>query len=213
MTRDDIQARFQTYILEKGHQPPSVYAFAKEIGLDEATFYESYNSFSQIESDIVKSTIRQTIEQIRSEEIYQNYSVREKLLSFYYTWIEILKSQRSYFLVASTTWDKPLPVRKNLVLVDASLAYKDFAQELLLEGRETREVEQRPIPQIMAKYPDLLWMMTIGIFEFWLTDHSKSFEKTDTLIEKSVNTVFDWMGKSPLDSLFDLSKFLFQNRP
>lgn len=213
MTREDIQKQFQSYILEKGQVPPSVYAFSKEIGIEESAFYETYNSFSQIEGDIIKTTIRQTLDQIRSEEVYSQYSVREKLLSFYYTWIEVLKTQRSYFLVASVSWEKPLPIRKNLVFTDASLVFKDFVQELLIEGRETREVEQRPIPQIMAKYPDLLWMATVGILEFWLTDHSKSFEKTDTLIEKSVNTVFDWMGKSPLDSLFDLGKFLFQNRP
>ena len=37
-------------------------------------------------------------------------------------------------------------------------------------------------------------------------------EKTDTMIEKSVNTVFDLLARSPLDSLIDLGKFLYQNR-
>ena len=40
---------------------------------------------------------------------------------------------------------------------------------------------------------------------------SKSFEKTDAAIEKSVNLIMELMGKSALDSMFDLGKFLFQN--
>jgi len=32
------------------------------------------------------------------------------------------------------------------------------------------------------------------------------------MIEKTVNTAFDLLGRSPLDSLFDLGKFIFQNR-
>ena len=49
MTREDIQKKFQVFILEKGQVPPSVYAFSKEIGIEESEFYEVYNSFHQIE--------------------------------------------------------------------------------------------------------------------------------------------------------------------
>jgi ubiquinone biosynthesis protein COQ9 len=55
-------------------------------------------------------------------------------------------------------------------------------------------------------------MLALSIIDFWIKDDSKLFEKTDTLIEKSVNTTMDWMARTPLDSLFDLGKFLFQNR-
>ena len=90
--------------------------------------------------------------------------------------------------------------------------FYDFANELLMEARETREVEQRAIPQIMQRYPDIFWAKTMYILDFWVMDSSKSFEKSDTLIEKSVNTVFDLLARSPLDSLLDLGKFIFNNR-
>jgi len=97
-------------------------------------------------------------------------------------------------------------------LADFKIAFYDYINELVLEARETKEIEQRPIPQLTQRYPDLFWAKTLFILDFWVNDSSKAFEKTDTMIEKSVNTAFDLLGRSPLDSLFDLGKFLFQNR-
>ena len=45
-----------------------------------------------------------------------------------------------------------------------------------------------------------------------MDDTSKSFEKTDIVIEKSVNTVVDLLNTKPLESLFDLGKFLWNER-
>ena len=45
-----------------------------------------------------------------------------------------------------------------------------------------------------------------------MDDNSAGFEKTDMAIEKSVNTVFDVFDNTPLDSIIDLGKFLWQNK-
>ena len=103
-------------------------------------------------------------------------------------------------------------MKRNVELTDFKFAFYDFANEILLEARENQELENRPIPQLMKKYPDIFWAKTLYILDFWVNDISKSFEKTDTMIEKSVNTVFDLLARSPIDSLLDLGKFIFQNR-
>lgn len=210
--QDKIRKAFIEYVLTEGRRPESVFMFAKKLKMTEEAFYEEYNSFVQIENDIWKSFIAETIISIESEEVYGSYSVREKLLAFNYTLVETLKKQRSYVLKSYERMEKPLHMKRNTHFTDAKLVFEDFANELLLEGRETREVEQRPIPQLMQKYPDMLWKQTLSIIEFWVNDISKSFEKTDTLIEKSVNTSMDLLGRTPLDSIFDLGKFLYQNR-
>lgn len=210
--QERIRNEYVEYVLMNGKQPQSVYAFAKQLEISEEAFYEDYNSFIQLENDIWKSFITDTIAAIQAEEVYGSYTVREKLLAFYYTLIEMLKKQRSFVLKSYEMMEKPMHMKRTPMLVDAKLAFKEFANELLFEGRETREVEQRPIPQLMQKYPDLLWKQALSIIDFWINDFSKVFEKTDTLIEKSVNTSMDWMGRSPLDSLFDLGKFLYQNK-
>jgi hypothetical protein len=89
-------------------------------------------------------------------------------------------------------------------------AFFDYARDLLAEGRESKEVEPRAF--ITDRYPNALWRQTLFLLNFWVNDVSKNFEKTDTAIEKAVNTSFDLIGRSPLDTLFDFAKFIYQNR-
>ena len=212
MTQEKIRQAYTEYVLDNGKQPESVYAFCKKFKIKENTFYEEYSSFSQIESEIWKDFFMEARVSAESEEVYQNYTVREKMLAFFFTWIEVLKKNRSYILMSYEGFEKPIYMKSISQLADFKNSFYDFMNELLMEARETREVEQRPIPQLMQRYPDLFWAKTLFILDFWINDASKAFEKTDTMIEKSVNTAFDLLGRSPLDSLFDLGKFIFQNR-
>jgi hypothetical protein len=212
MTQEKIRQAYTEYVLDNGKEPESVYAFCKKLKIKEEDFYDEYSSFPQIESEIWKALFIEARASAEREEVYQNYSVREKLLAFLYTWIETLKKNRSYILKSYEGFEKPIYTKRNVQLVDFKASFYDYVNELLMEARETREVEQRPIPQLMQRYPDLFWAKTLFILDFWIKDTSKSFEKTDTMIEKTVNTAFDLLGRSPLDSLFDLGKFIFQNK-
>ncbi len=212
MIKDKIKQAYVEHILDNGTQPVSIYAFCKKLKIKEAAFYEEYTSFPQIESEIWKGFFLDAITSAQNEEIYSGYSVREKVLAFYYTWIEVLKQNRSFVLKSYEGFQKPIYTKRNAQLVDFKIAFYDYISELVAEAGETKEIEKRPIPQIAQRYPDLFWAKTLFILDFWINDTSKAFEKTDTMIEKSVNTAFDLLGRSPLDSLFDLGKFLFQNR-
>jgi hypothetical protein len=78
------------------------------------------------------------------------------------------------------------------------------------EGMSTKEIEERKF--ISNKYGDAAWLNLLFVTDFWLKDKSSGFEKTDEAIERSVNLAFDLIGKSPLDSIIEFGKFLFQNR-
>ncbi len=208
----EIREKYMLYVLEHGREPESVYTFSRSLDMTEEAFYEVCNSFRQLEGEIWTSWISETCRRISSEEIYAGYSVREKLLSFFFTLVEVLKPSRSFVLKSYEKLSKPLWIRQDPVLNEAKEAFRLFAEELVAEGQETREVEARPVPFIAQKYPDLFWMLCLTTIDFWVNDTSRQFEKTDTLIEKSVNTTMDWIGRNPVDSLMDLGKFLFQNR-
>lgn len=212
MNKEKIRKAYVDHVLDNGTPPQSVYAFCKKLKIKEADFYEDFSSFNQIESEVWKAIFREALAEAESEEIYSAYSAREKILAVLYTWIEVLKKNRSYLLKVFESMEKPVYIKRNMQLTDFKFAFYDFANEILLEARENQELENRPIPQLMKRYPDLLWAKTLYILDFWIHDTSKSFEKTDTMIEKSVNTVFDLLARSPIDSLLDLGKFIFQNR-
>lgn len=218
---EKIRKVYTDYVLENGTPPPSVFQFAKKLKISEADFYHEYTSFESIEADVWLAFFKQAQQTVEADPIYQTYSVREKLLAFYYTWVEVLKAQRSFVVfsynhlrpstanlspMAKARLGKPSP----RVLQLFKEAYYDYARDLLAEGRESKEVEPRPF--LSDRYADGLWTQTLFILHFWVNDVSKNFEKTDTAIEKSVNTAFDLIGRSPLDSLFDLAKFIYQNK-
>ena len=223
-TLEKIRKAYTEYVLEHGKQPTSVFQFVKKLKIPEAEFYTHYASFDAIEADIWLTFFEEAKHTVETDETYQAYSVREKLLAFYYTWIELLKAQRSFAVYSmgrlrAETAERPAfrpatgraaVVPNSQVLRPFKEAFDNFARDLLAEGRESREVEPRPF--LTDRYPKALWAETLYILDFWVRDVSKNFERTDTIIEKAVNTTFDLIGRSPLDSLFDLAKFIYQNK-
>lgn len=226
-TLEKIRKAYTEYVLENGKQPTSVFQFVKKLKIAEADFYTDYASFDAIEADIWLTLFKEAKATVEADETYQGYSVREKLLAFYYTWIELLKSQRSFVVYSygrlknmggpsarngavSMGRNGLISGQKSQVLMPFKEEFFDYARDLLAEGRESKEVEPRPF--ITDRYPNALWGQTLYLLDFWVRDVSKNFEKTDSAIEKSVNTAFDLIGRSPLDTLFDFAKFVYQNK-
>lgn len=222
-TPEKIRKAYTEYVLENGKQPVSIFQFAKKLKIAEADFYTDYASFDAIEADIWLQFFNEAKATVEADATYQNYSVREKLLAFYYTWIELLKAQRSFavysfgqFRPADAPANPVARVRARQMRADSKIlhpfknAFFDYARDLLAEGRESKEVEPRPF--VTDRYPNALWAQTLFVLDFWVRDISKNFEKTDTAIEKAVNTAFDLIGRSPLDTLFDFAKFMYQNK-
>ncbi|MDN3690762.1 TetR/AcrR family transcriptional regulator [Cyclobacterium jeungdonense] len=207
--RNKIIDAYINHVLETGKEPASVFKFTKELKMQEAAFYDHFNNFEAIKKAVWERVFEATIANLESQEVYKSYSTREKLLGFYFTWIEKLKTRRSYLLAVygqTAFKDRNFPVE----LKGFKGRFKDFVNELIMEGKETEEIANRPY--VADRYDDALWLQVLFIFRFWLKDDSPAFEKTDAAIEKSVNLAFDLMGKSAVDSFVDFAKFLFQSR-
>ncbi|MFD2202543.1 TetR/AcrR family transcriptional regulator [Shivajiella indica] len=197
------------YVLEQGQEPVSIYKFAKELKMKEEEFYAYFTSFDAIKSAVWGKLFDTTIQNLESQEVFKEYSAREKLLGFLFTLVEELKKNRSYLLSLYAD-HKDLKKLLPKEVKTFKSKFKDFANEIILEGKETDEIASRPI--ISDKYDEALWLQVWFVFQFWLNDSSPSFEKTDAAIEKSVNLAFDLMGKSALDTFIDFAKFLYQNK-
>lgn len=207
--RKVILDAYKNHVLEHGTAPKSIFKFSKEIKMKEEDFYTYFTSFDSIKSAIWVSIFEDTLHQIEAQGVFQEYSAREKFLSFLFTWIEELKKNRSYLLSLYEN-------RKETLMSLPSEAkefkekFKDFANEIILEGKETEEIANRPI--LSDRYDEALWFQVWFVFRYWIDDRSPRFEKTDAAIEKSVNLGFDLMGKSALDSFLDFAKFMYQSK-
>lgn len=207
--KNKIIDAYINHILETGKEPASVFKFTKELKMQEAAFYDHFSNFESIKKAVWARVYEATVANLESQEVYKSYTTREKLLGFYFTWVEELKSRRSYLLAVygdTAFKDKNFPTE----LKEFKRSFKDFVNELILEGKETEEIAERPY--VSDRYDEALWLQVLFLFRFWLKDDSPAFEKTDAAIEKSVNLAFDLMGKSAVDSFVDFAKFLFQSR-
>ncbi len=205
--QEKIFEEYIRYILEHKKKPKSIPSFMESIKLKEGTFFKYFNSFDQLEKNFWKSIFENTIEKIQNQEVYQSYSMHEKLLSFYYTWIEELKNYRSY---ASYVIDE----EKIYEFYPSSFeafkeSFESYCDLLVEEGVAREEVAKRIF--ITEKYKHFLWYQPVSIIKFWVKDQSDNFEKTDALIEKTVHLSSDLMRSNTIDSFFDLMKFRIQN--
>ncbi|GJM61297.1 MULTISPECIES: TetR/AcrR family transcriptional regulator [Persicobacter] len=208
INKESIIQAYMDYYLTEGKEPASVYHFAKEIGSSEEEFYKHFNSFKGINNFIWKSFFENTIEGIKSEEVYETYSVREKLLSFYFTLCEVLKKKRSF--VSAKFPQNPKEFLQAAYLKTFKDAYLIYVQDLVQEGMDTGEIQSRG--KVNNKYKEALWAQCVFLIDFWIKDESENFESTDAAVEKTVNLSFELMGASALDSILDFGKFLFHNR-
>jgi len=206
-SKEKLQSAYMGYVLLHGAQPKTVFIFAKENDIAEEEFYKYFGSFEGVEQAIWKDLVNTAIQEVRGQEIWAQYSSREKILSFFYSFFELLKSRRSF--VSFSLNRAPRTLGSPRVLEAAKEEFEQFTAGVLLEGIESRELMDR---QFFAKrYKDALWMQFGFVLNFWLKDSSAGFEKTDEAIEKGVNLTFDLFQRSPIDNLFEYGKFLAKN--
>ncbi len=205
---DKIKAAYIESVLTYGSRPVSVYKFCVDIGIKEEEFYNRFGSFDGLENYIWKGFIDKTLGRLKADKAFQSFITREKILAFYFTLLEELKSSRSYVIFQ-------LEHSKKFELVPEYIKgfkaeFESFFESVLNVAKGKGEVATRPV--IDKRYPQLFWLHLGFILLFWKQDSSAGFEKTDAAIEKSVNLAFDLIGKGAVDSAIDFAKFLYQNK-
>lgn len=205
---DKVQAAYIEYLLTHGVRPVSVYKFCLDAGFAEQEFYDQYGAFEGLERAIWKGFIDKTVGRLRADAAFIGFSAREKILAFYFTLLEELRAHRSFILLESYSLRR-LEVTPYF-LKDFKVSFETFMETVLGEGKSKGEVASRPY--LDKRYPQLFWLHLGFVLQFWKEDGSAGFEKTDAMIEKSVNLAFDLIGKGAVDSAIDFAKFLYQSR-
>jgi len=205
---DLIQA-YKKYLLEHGQRPSSVYKFCVDNGHTEESFYMQYASFETLEKSIFLAYLHEVKNTLESDKNFNEFSSREKLLSFYFSFIEVIKRERSLVLMLSGS-KMPRPELVPDFLKSFKPAFENWVSGIISEGKINGEVATRPI--IDKQYTSVFWLHFLFVLNFWIKDESAGFESTDAAIEKSVNLAFELIGKSPLDSMIDFAKFLYQHK-
>jgi hypothetical protein len=206
-TTESIQKAYIDFVLTEGEQPKSVYVFAKKNKMSEEEFYRFFGSFDAIEQSVWADLANKALTEIKEQEIWAQYTAREKALSFFYSFFELLKSSRSFAVYSIKK--QPRTLNSPRVLDGLKNVFEAFAENILNEGIETAELSDRKF--FSKRYKDALWIQFGFVLNFWINDNSAGFEKSDEAIEKGVNVTFDLFQRSPIDNLFEYGKFLAKN--
>ncbi len=206
ITDNEIITMYMDYVLEHETIPKSVFKFCKMNSIKEVEFYENFGSIESIRKKIWNKFYVNTENLLKKNKEFDNFSNRDKMLTFFYSFFEMLTLNRSYVLLALKQENNPL---KNLgQLKGLRKQIKNFAADLINEGNADRTLEiTKHNPKLFSEGA---WLQFLFLLKFWMNDESAGFEKTDIAIEKSVNTIFDVFDNTPLENIIDFGKFLYK---
>ncbi len=203
---EKIISAYMTYVLEHEKIPRSIYKFCKENKITEDDFYKSFGSIEGLQKGIWTTFYQKTEDLILKNKEYDGFTNKEKMLTFLFTFFELLNLNRSYILFALKEQGHMLKNMEQLKALRRKV--KDFAKEIIEEGNSDKALKiTRHNP---ALFSEGAWLQFLFLLKFWSEDNSPAFEKTDMAIEKSVNTIFDVFDNTPLESILDFGKFLFK---
>lgn len=205
---DRLISLYMDYVLEEEKTPGTVYKFCKENKIQEQEFYKFFGSFEGLEKGIWNRFYDHALNVIGKSVEYESFSNREKMLTFYYTFFEILTANRSYVLFTLNKGNMPLKNIEQLKGLRKNV--KSFAAGLVREENEEKSIQL--LRQSETIFSEAAWIQLLFLLKFWKDDNSPGFESTDVAIEKSVNTIFDVFDSTPLERVVDFGKFLWKEK-
>ncbi|WP_121668064.1 TetR family transcriptional regulator C-terminal domain-containing protein [Mesonia aquimarina] len=208
ITKDKVISLYMDYVLENEQTPKSVYKFAKANKMTEDQFYNFFGSFEGLRQEIWHQFYQKSVDLIHKAPETESFTSREKMLTFFFTFFEMLTVNRSYVLF---TLQENRDQLKNLAqLKGLRKDIKNFTKDLLQEDNDEKQL--KILQKNETVFSEGAWIQTMFLIKFWMDDNSAEFEKTDVAIEKSVNTIFDVFDNTPFERVIDFGKFLFKER-
>ena len=204
----DILSIYMESVLENEQFPLSVYRFCKINSIEESKFYKTYASLDSLKHEVWQAFFENTIDLIHKNQRFDELSRKDRLLTFYFTFFEVLLLNRSYVFFALNSLGSSMSAIGQLKKLKK--CFKDFSTDLIEEGNvdKTTKITQHPV----VLFSEAAWVQLLFLLKFWLDDTSEGFERTDEAIEKSVNVAFNVFDNTQLEALFDFGKFLWKEK-
>ena len=164
ITRSDLISMYMESLLEHYAPPKSIYSFAKSNNFDEALFYEHFGNFEALEQAIFKAFFDNTLIVLSKSTDYESFDSRNKLISFYYTFFEILTANRSYVVYALQNEKNQL--KKLRALFKLKQSFTQYIESLNIP---LLDIKQEAIEKVQNKtLQESAWMQLLVTITFRL---------------------------------------------
>ncbi len=206
--RAKILVAFAAHWSEEGRPPRSVARFCKELGITEVIFYKHFPSLHAVEKAFWRHWITEVISAVEEGEDWEEFTARERYLSFLFALTQSAIARRSLLL---ERFHDISPISHPAALEGMRSEFLEFTGRLIDRGTESGEIAERR--GLTTLYPGILYVHLRWVIDQWLKDESEEFERTDAFIEKTVTLAFDLFRSQALDSAADLIRFLLPGNP
>ena len=203
---NSIITMYMEDVLENEQEPKNVFSFCKKHAIEESIFYTYFGSTKALKQRIWIKFSENVNTVIENNTEFEHYSDKDKLLTYFFSLFEVFTLNRSYILYTLEAESNAL--KNCLQLKDFRKSFKHFIESKIDSPIKNEKIANFTTP-VMSEG---VWIQFLFILKFWMDDTSPSFEKTDVLIEKSITTSSLFLDSKPLESLFDLAKFLFKEK-
>ncbi|WP_293870871.1 TetR family transcriptional regulator C-terminal domain-containing protein [Flavobacterium sp.] len=205
---NQIISDYMNDVLLHNQEPKNIYIFCKNHDFNESDFYSFFGSFEALKNEIWVKFFDNALVIIEKDTAFESYADKDKLLTLYFTLFEIMTLNRSYVLFALKNNKEGI---KNLkYLKQFRNRFKEYITAIIRESSTSSN--EKFLKVIEPVFSEGAWIQFLLLLKFWNHDTSKNFEKTDILIEKSVNTVVGLLDTKQLENLLDLGKFLWKEK-
>lgn len=186
----------------QGNNLQNVYQFVSRHQMEETDFYTHFANLESIEQFFFEQVMMNSTHVLHQSEDFIHFNSKEKWLSFYYTFFENLRLHRSF--VVELLGKKKLSNLKKLSGLRSQIL--QLAREI---GYDSMDWKHKDVNAAQDRViVESSWVNFLFVLQFWLHDDSVNFEKTDQLIEKSLQAKYKLMDREALNSVTDLGKFL-----
>lgn len=208
ISEDEFLSIYMTFVEKNGRHPKNFSSFIKRNETEATSDLGKAKSFKEVDRYIFYRFLENTLALLERSEEYQDFSAQNKLLSFYYTYFELLSANKDYVSVILEQQSNFLTSLG--VLKKYKKGFFNYVDSLPIETFELYDKSLNKVQSQLLR--SAAWIQYVSLLKFWLSDRSTAYEKTDIFIEKVVNTSFDLINIKPILSVIDLGKFILKEK-
>jgi len=200
---------FMSYVEEEG-LGFTAEQFCKDNSIKKDLFNEKLLSIEDAEKTVWEALMTSALATVTSDKQFETFTVKDKLLSVYYTFFENCALNAAFCKESIRFHGKlgMINVLKKMKAPFVEFVKDNFPNSQFPAAQYSDKVNQiGGSVQSEAVYGQLLFLL-----DFWSRDSSIEYEKTDIAIEKAVKALTDLIDITPVKSLIDFGKFIWQER-
>lgn len=208
-SKEQLLDVFMSYVEEEGFEF-TLEQFSKDNKLDISLCENLLISVEKAEMDVWEALMVAALNTVKSDPQFSGFSIKDKLISVYFTFFENC-SLNVGFCQQSIRYNGKLKMLQ--VLKSTKTHFVDFVKEYFPNHQFPTTQYSEKVNEFGSNIQsETLYGQLLFLLDFWSRDTSEDFEKTDIAIEKAVKALTDLIDITPVKSLIDFGKFIWQER-